>query len=97
MLNRLNDDLAGVNTNANLQVRVMQSFHLVLHRQRCEATPDRVILMGLRSAKHSHDSVALGFIDDAVVTANRFIHEIENRLQAPHAQFGIAKTINEAR
>jgi len=71
--------LAGVNTNANLQVASCSRFI-----SSCIASaarhPDRVILMGLRSAKHSHDSVALALLTTGR-TANRFIHEIENRLQ----------------
>jgi hypothetical protein len=96
VLYRLNNDFTGVNANADLQIRIAEACYLILHCQRREAATDCVILVRLRRAKQSHDSIALGFVDDAIVTNNGFIHEIENGLQASHPQFGIAQTINKA-
>ena len=59
MLYDLNDNFTGVNANANLQIRITKRFTSVLHRQCREATPDGMILMRLRRAKHRHDAVTL--------------------------------------
>jgi hypothetical protein len=96
VLYRLNNDFTGVNANADLQIRIAEACYPVLHCQRRKATTDSVILMRLRRTEQCHDSIALGFVDDAIVTNNGFIHEIENGLQASHPQFGIAQTIDKA-
>ena len=56
-----------------------------------------MILVRLRRAEQRHDAVALNLVDDAVVAMNGILHEVEHRLQAPHRQFRIAKTIDQAR
>ncbi len=96
VLDDLNDHLAGVNADPDLQIGVVKTFHLLLHGQSGKATPYRMIFMRPWCAKHRHDPIALSLVDDAVIAANRFIHGIESRLQAPHAEFGIAEPINEA-
>ena len=59
MLDRLNNNFAGVNANPDLQIRIAEAGHPVLHRQRCEAATHGVILMGLWGTKQRHDPVAL--------------------------------------
>jgi len=96
VLYRLNNNFACMNANANLQIRIPEALRSILHRQCREAATNCVIFMRLGRAKQRHDAVALRFVDDAIVTNNSFIHEIENGLQASHSPFGIAQTINEA-
>ena len=59
MLYRLNNNLTGVNANANLQIWIAETGYPILHRQRREAATDRVVLMRLWGAKYGHDPVAL--------------------------------------
>ena len=97
MLYRLNNNFTGMNANSDLQIRIAEACAIPsCIAKRREAATNRVILMRLWGAKQRHDSVALRFVDDAVVTNNRFIHEVQNGLQASHAQFGIAQAINKA-
>jgi len=96
VLYSLNNNLTGVNANANLQIRIAEAGYPILHCQRREAATHCVVLMRLWGTKYCHDPVALRFVDDALVTNNGFIHEIENGLQTSHSQFGIAQTINKA-
>ncbi|MGY4253150.1 hypothetical protein ACVI1L_000218 [Bradyrhizobium sp. USDA 4516] len=97
VLDGLEDDLTGVDADADLHIDVMQALDVILHRQRRETAPNGVILMRLRGAEHRHDAVALGLVDDAAVAVNRLVHQVEHRLQAPHAQFGISEAIDDAR
>ena len=59
VLYRLNNDFAGMNANADLQIRIAEASDPILHCQRREAATDCVILMRLRGAKQRHDPVAL--------------------------------------
>ena len=52
--------------------------------------------MRSRRAEERHHAVALRLSDDTVVTMNRILHEIENGLETPHAEFGIAQAVNQA-
>ena len=92
----LNNYLAGMNANSDLQIRIAEASYPILHRQGCEAGANGVIFMGLRCTEQSHDPIALRFVDDALVAHDGFIHEVENRLQTPHPQFWIAHTVNDA-
>ncbi len=65
VLYRLNNDFTGVNTDADLQIRIAEPCYPILHGQRREAATHGVILMRLWGAKYCHDPVALGFVDDA--------------------------------
>ena len=93
VLYRLNDNLAGMNANPDLQIRIVEACDPILHSKRREAAANSVILMRLGGAKQRHDAVALRFVDDAVITNNGFIHEVENWPQALHTRFGIAQAI----
>ena len=51
MLYRLNNDFTGVNANSDLQIRIANACHSILHRQRREAATDGMILMRLWGTK----------------------------------------------
>ena len=48
-------------------------------------------------AKKCHHAIALDLVDNAVVAMNSILHEIKHGLKTPHAQFGIAQTIDQTR
>ena len=96
VLDRLNDDLAGVNTDTNLQIRIADPLDALLHGQGGEATANGVILVRLRRAEQRHDAIALRFVDDAVVAKHGLIHEVEDGLQPPQAEFGIAQAVDQS-
>ena len=48
---RLNNDFACVHANSDLQIRIAQARHSILHCQSGEATANSMILMRLRSTK----------------------------------------------
>ena len=59
VLYRLNNNFAGVNANTDLQIGIAEACNGILHRQRCEAAPNCVVLMRLWGSKESHHPVAL--------------------------------------
>ena len=59
MLDRLNNNFAGVNANPDLQIGIAEACHAILHRQRCEAATNCVVLVRLWGTKERHDPVAL--------------------------------------
>ena len=95
VLNRLDDDLAGMNADADLQIRIADAFDAFLHGESSETTADGVILVRLRGAEQRHDAVALRLVDDAVVADHGLVHGIEDGLQPLHADFGIAKQVHQ--
>jgi len=90
VFNRLNDDFAGVQADTDPQIGIVKPRHCVLHGQSSQATANGMILTWSWRAKQRHDAVTLHFVDDTVVAMNGILHEIEHRLQTPHAQFRIA-------
>jgi hypothetical protein len=96
MFYRLNNNFARVNANSDLQIRIAEPSHPILHCERSQAAANSVILVRLRGTKYCHDPVALRLVDDALITNNRFVHHIENGLEASHAYFGIAQTVDQA-
>ena len=93
---RLNDDLARMDANSDLQIWIAKTRYPILHCQRRQTATHCVILMRLRGTEQCHDPVALRLVDDALITNNRFVHEVENRLQTSHPQFRVAQTIKKA-
>ncbi len=91
----LNDDFARVNPHADLQICIIQAGYSVLHCKGRQAAADGMILMWLWSAKDRHHPVALGFVDDALVSSDGLSHQVQNGLKAPHSSFGIAQTIDK--
>jgi hypothetical protein len=92
---RLNDNFACVNAHPDLQIWIIQAGHSVLHCKGRQAAADGMILMWLRSTKDRHHPVALRLVDDALISGDRFSHEIQNGLETPHSGFGIAQTIDK--
>jgi hypothetical protein len=90
VFNCLNDNFAGVQADTDLQADVVKPRNRVLHGQSCKATANGMILTRSWRAKQRHDTIALYFVDDTVIAMNGILHEIEHRLQTPHAQFRIA-------
>jgi hypothetical protein len=86
----LNDNFACVNPYANLQIWITETGHPVLHCKSGQAAAYGVILMWLGSAKYCHYPVALGLVDDALVSSDGFSHYVQDGLEAPHPGFGIA-------
>ena len=83
--------------DANLQARVCKSCDRVLHGQRSQTAPNGMVFTRSRRAEQRHDAITLYFVDDTVIAMNCILHEVEHRLQTPHAQFGIAQAINQTR
>src|SRR5581483_320958 len=96
MLDRLDDDLAGMHPDADLQIRIVDPLDAVLHGDSGKATAHGVIFVRLRRAEQRHDAVALRLVDDAVIAEHGFVHELEDGLQPLHAEFGITEGVHQS-
>jgi hypothetical protein len=56
---RLDNDFTCMNADADLQIRIAEACHSILHCESREAATDSMILMRLRGAKKRHHSIAL--------------------------------------
>ena len=95
MLDRLNDNLSRMNADTDLQIRVADAGHGILHRKGCEAATNGVILVGVRGTKDCHDAIALGFVDDPIIANDGLVHQLKNGLQTPHSQLRISQPIDK--
>jgi hypothetical protein len=94
---RLDDDFTGMDADTDLQARVCKPRNRILHGQSSQTTTNGMILMRSRRAENRHHAIALYLVDDTVVAMNGILHEVEHRLQTPHAQFRIAQAVNQTR
>ena len=93
----LNHNLTGVNPYADLEIGVIEALHSVLHSKRSEAPTYRVIFMRLWRPKKRHNPIALGFVDDPLVTNNGFVHQLKDRLKPLHAKLWVTQTVDQFR
>ncbi len=96
VFNGLDHDFTGVKADPDLQTRVFEPRHCILHGKRGEAAANRMVLMRARRAKQRHHAIALDPVDDAVVAMHGFLHQVEHGLEAPHPEFRIAQAIDQA-
>jgi len=93
----LDDDLADVKPHAYLQVLIEKTRDRVLHRQCAQAATNRMILVRHGSPEQRHDAVALHLVDDALITMDGILHEVQHRIEALHRKLGITKAVDQPR
>src|SRR5262249_6769229 len=67
VLDRLDDDRAGMNPNPDLEGFIAELVHRRLHGERRGTRALRMILMRTRRAKERHDAIAAHLVDHTVV------------------------------
>ena len=86
----LNDDFTGMKADTDLQTRVSEPRHRVLHGQSSQTASYGMILVRSRRAEKRHDAIALYLVDNAIVAMDGILHEVEHGLQTAHTRFGIS-------
>ena len=82
--------------NPDLHAGISEPRNRILHGQSSKTAADRMVFMrARRCAEQRHHAVALDLVDDAVVAVDRLLHQVEHRLQPPHAEFGIAEAVDQ--
>jgi hypothetical protein len=95
--NRANDDLARVQTDADLHGDAGAALQVLgvvpdgfLHPKRGIARPHGVILVGERRAEQRHDPVAHDLIHRTLVTVDGLHHPFEHRVEQLASLLGVA-------
>jgi hypothetical protein len=91
------DHLARIESNSDLSIHAMRSAHVIgvaidriLHLQGRITSAHRVVLMGERRTKESHDAVAHHLVDGALVAMNCVHHQLQHRIKELSRLFGVA-------
>jgi hypothetical protein len=100
---RAHDDFPGVEADPDLYRQTLGTVYLVtiaaqgsLHSQSSVTGAERMVLVGHRGTKESHDAIAEELIHRAFVAMHSLHHEVEHWLQALSSFFWI-EAFNQCR
>ena len=96
VLDRLDDDLAGVNADPDFQIGIAEPGDGCLHGERGRAGTHCVVFVRPGRSKECHDSVASDLVDHTVIAFDGALHGINDGPHPAHRILGVG-AVDETR
>ena len=85
----MRDDIAGMNADPNVKLRIVQQLDTPDELEGCMTGQDGVIVVRMRRAERGNQPVTTFLADDASAAANCRAHCDQGRLEARNRFFGV--------